>query len=128
MLAVVGEDGGALAAGRRLACALGVRVEWDEGYRPFDEFLAAVAASDVVVCPYRAASQSAVLALARATGRPSVASAVGGLAELATVVVAPDDPAALAAGVRRALAGAPPSLMPHDPAAVATAYKSIYGC
>lgn len=126
LLAVVGQDGGALAAGRQLARALGVRVQWDEGYRPFEEFVAAVVASDVVVCPYRAASQSAVLALARAVGRPSVASAVGGLGELAAVVVPPDDPAALAEGVRRALASPPPDPVPEDPAAVAEAYASMY--
>ncbi|HEX2192798.1 MAG TPA: glycosyltransferase family 4 protein [Acidimicrobiales bacterium] len=126
LLAVVGQDAGALEAGRRLAHALGVRVQWDEGYRPLEEFMAAVVASDVVVCPYRAASQSAVLALARAVGRPTVASAVGGLRELATVVVPPDDPAALAEGVRRALTGPPPDPVPDHAATVTEAYVSLY--
>ncbi len=125
-LAVVGQDAGALEGGRQLARALGVRVQWDEGYRPFEEFLAAVVASDVVVCPYRAASQSAVLALARAVGRPTVASAVGGLREMATVVVPPDDPAALAAAVCRALAWPAPAPVPENPMAVGEAYASMY--
>jgi glycosyltransferase involved in cell wall biosynthesis len=127
VLAVVGEDGGGLEPGRSLARGLGVRVSWDEGYRPFAEFLAALAAADVVVCPYRAGSQSGVLALARAVGRPTVATDVGGLGELATVVVAPDDPRALAEGVRRALAAPPPAAVHDDPAAVARAYASAYG-
>lgn len=125
-LAVVGQDGGAMAGGRCLAHGLGVPVVWDEGYRPFDEFLAAVVAADVVVCPYRVASQSAVLALARAVGRPAVATAVGGLAELATVVVPPGDPGALAAGVRQALKVGPPAPLPRDPATVAETYAAVY--
>jgi hypothetical protein len=46
---------------------------------------------------------------------------------LATVVVAPDDPRALAEGVRRALAAPPPAAVHDDPAAVARAYASAYG-
>jgi glycosyltransferase involved in cell wall biosynthesis len=75
----------------------------DEGYLPLDRFVAAVAAADVVACPYRVGSQSAVLALAHALGRPTVATDVGGLPELASVVVEPEDPAALAQGIEEAL-------------------------
>ncbi|MCA1842479.1 MAG: glycosyltransferase family 4 protein, partial [Actinobacteria bacterium] len=98
ILAVVGEDHGALGEARRMAAAGSVPIIVDEGYQPVDRFVAALAAADVVVCPYRRASQSAVLATAAALGRPTVATAVGGLAELATVAVPPDDPAALRAG------------------------------
>jgi glycosyltransferase involved in cell wall biosynthesis len=103
VLAVVGEDVGAAPQARRLAAELGVRVVWDEGYCSMEAFTAAVAAADVVVCPYRRASQSGVLAVAGALGRPTVASSVGGLAELADTVVPPDDPQALAEAILRTL-------------------------
>ena len=107
-VAVVGEDHGVLSEARRLAEMLGVVMTCDEGYHPLDRFVAALAAADVVACPYRIATTSAVLAMARTLGRPSVATRVGGLPELATVVVPPGDPGALAAGIRRALDARPP--------------------
>ena len=108
VLAVVGADDGALASSRALAERLGVAVIWDVGYHAHDRFVAAVAAADVVACPYRVASQSAVLALARAAGTSTVASAVGGLPELATVTAPASDPVALIDAVRQALAAVPP--------------------
>ena len=107
-LAVVGEDVGALRPALGVAGALGVALDVDEGYQPWPQFVAAVAAADVVVCPYRVASQSAILALARVLGRPTVATDVGGLGELATVTVPPHDVAALAAAVHGLLAAATP--------------------
>jgi glycosyltransferase involved in cell wall biosynthesis len=101
-MAVVGEDVGAADHARRLAAELDVEVSWAVGYVPFADFVAAVAAADVVACPYRAPGQSAVLALAHALGRPTVATSVVGLGELGTVIVPPDDPTALADGARRA--------------------------
>jgi glycosyltransferase involved in cell wall biosynthesis len=127
VLALVGDDLGALAPARHLAEELGVRVVWDEGFQPLEQFVAAIAAADVVVCPYRVASQSGVLALAHALGRPTVATDVGGLPELATVIVPTDDPTALAGGLRLALEGPPP--VPSEaltPAAVAEAYLAAY--
>lgn len=103
LLAVVGEDLGALGPARRLAAQLGVALDVEEGYQPIDHFVAAVAAADVVACPYRISSQSGVLALAATLGRPTVVTDVGGLPELGTVVVPPDDPVALAGGILRAL-------------------------
>jgi glycosyltransferase involved in cell wall biosynthesis len=103
LLAVVGEDHGALARAIREAAARGVDLVVGEGYHPLPQMVAAVAAADVVLCPYRAASMSGVLALATALGRPTVATDVGGSAEVATVAVPPDDPGALAAGVDKAL-------------------------
>jgi glycosyltransferase involved in cell wall biosynthesis len=104
-LAVVGEDAGALAEARRLASELGVPVVWDSAYQPLERFVAAVAAADVVVCPYRVSSQSGVLALARALGRPTVVTDVGALPEMADVVVPPQDVQALASAIESALEG-----------------------
>jgi glycosyltransferase involved in cell wall biosynthesis len=96
----------------------------DEGYLPLARFVAAAAAADVVACPYLVASSSAVLALAVALGRPTVASDVGGLGDLATVVVPPGDPDALAAGVERALRAGP--VAPPPPVGI-DAYLGAYG-
>ena len=104
LLAVVGEDSGDLERCRRLADERRVEVSWTPDYVPLDEFVAALAAADAVLCPYDRASQSGVLAVTRKVGTPSVATAVGGLAELATATVPPGDAAALAAAVERVLA------------------------
>src|SRR5699024_8256944 len=57
-------------------------------------------AATCVVLPYREASQSGVAALARRFGRGIVATAVGGLPDMAreggALVVPPEDPVALA--------------------------------
>lgn len=86
-VAVVGEDKGEAPANRRLADTLGVPVTWVLEYVDEPDFHAALAAADVVVCPYDIASQSGVLSLARRLGTVTVASDVGGLAELADLVV-----------------------------------------
>lgn len=127
VLAVVGEDQGVLADAVNEASRRGVDLVVDEGYQPLPELVAAVAAADVVICPYRSASASGVLALAAALGRPTVATAVGGLSELATVTVAPDDPGALAAGVNKALAREPLPRAAPDPLEVASSYVHAYG-
>jgi glycosyltransferase involved in cell wall biosynthesis len=113
VVAVVGEDEGALPAARALGDELGVRVVVDEGYQSLDRFAAAVAAADLVACPYRVASMSAVLVLARSLGRRTVVTDVGGLPEAGTVVAGGEDPVALAAAIDRALrAPAPPRREP----------------
>lgn len=122
-LAVVGADDGALAAASALAEQLGVRVHWDVGYHPYERFLAAIEAADVVACPHRMASQSGVLALARAAGRPTLATEVGGLPELATVTARDIDPVALTEAVREALAASRPTAPRVD---VATPYLEAY--
>ena len=96
VLAVVGEDLGDLDRCRRLAADRGVSVSVADEYVPLDEFAAALTAADVVVCPYDRGSQSGILALARTLGARTVASDVGGFAELATAVAPPGDAAALA--------------------------------
>ena len=61
-------------------------------------------ASDVVVLPYRDATQSAIVPLARAHGRPVISTRVGGLAELVRdgvdgLLVEPSRPDDLAAAI-----------------------------
>lgn len=65
-----------------------------------------ILASDVVVLPYREATQSAVVPLARAHGRPVITTAVGGLPELVVdgvdgLLVPPRRPDLLAAAIER---------------------------
>jgi glycosyltransferase involved in cell wall biosynthesis len=100
---VVGEDKGDVIRCRRLANEYGLSVSWWEQYAALQEFVGAIAAADVVVCPHALASQSGVLALARQLGVPTVASNVGGLPELATVTFARDDATSLARAIDIAL-------------------------
>jgi glycosyltransferase involved in cell wall biosynthesis len=126
-VAVVGDDmAGEADRCRALAHRLGVDVRWALGYTPLVEFVAAMRAADVVVCPYDRASQSGVLAVARSVGAVTVATDVGGLAELANVAVRPDDAAELARGIERAHAAAGD---PEPPLAetVAAAHRVAYG-
>jgi glycosyltransferase involved in cell wall biosynthesis len=108
-----------------LAEELGVDVVWRIGYQPLDRFVGAIAAADVVVCPYDVASQSAVLAQARQVGTVSVASAVGGLPELAHEVFPPGDADGLSQALRRALRRAPPSAA--EQRSTADAYLAVDG-
>ncbi len=103
-VAVVGDDKGEADGGRALAERLGLDVSWNVGYFPLDDFVAAIAAADVVVCPYRQASQSGVLSIARQLGVRTVAADVGGLAELADAVFPHGDLDALAAAIDAVLA------------------------
>lgn len=129
VLAVLGEDKGDVQRCRRIADEMAVEVSWTVGYVTLDDFAAGLAAADVVVCPYDRASQSGVLALARELGTATVATDVGGLSELASVRVPPGDPAALAAGIERALnlAGRPEDLAPGALAAHLDAYGEAGG-
>ncbi|MQA75043.1 MAG: glycosyltransferase [Solirubrobacterales bacterium] len=98
--------------------------------------------ADLVALPYRAVEQSGVLYTALAFGKPIVASAVGGLAEIgeregALRLVPAADPAALAAalaellaepGARRALAAAARAAAsgPHSWDSVAERTVAVY--
>jgi glycosyltransferase involved in cell wall biosynthesis len=114
-----------LAPYRALASELGVRAYWHVGYQPLSAFVAAVAAADVVLCPYERASQSGILAVAAATGTPTVATDVGGLSELADAVAAPGDVASLASAVRSAAASKHSSMKPRQMAGSAV-YRMAY--
>lgn len=99
-LAVVGQDAGDAARCHGLVERLGIAVDWTQEYVPLDTFLAAVAAADLIVCPYARGSSSGVLAVARQLGTPAIAVAVGGLGELASDTIPPEsDVAALAQAV-----------------------------
>jgi glycosyltransferase involved in cell wall biosynthesis len=91
-LAVVGPDLGAWDGASRLAAELGVPVAAAVGYCDLDDFTAAIAAADIVVCPYDHASQSGVLAVARRLGTPTVATDVGGLADYADRLLTDSSP------------------------------------
>jgi glycosyltransferase involved in cell wall biosynthesis len=75
-------------------------------YLPDDEVEAVFKAADVVVLPYRSATQSGVTHVAYALGVPVIITAVGGLEETVEhertgLVVRPEDPAALAESIVR---------------------------
>ncbi|MCA9919809.1 MAG: glycosyltransferase [Anaerolineales bacterium] len=77
-----------------------------DDYLP-DELLAAcIDRANVVVLPYRSATQSAVVQTAFGRGKPVITTNVGGLAEAVEngrtgLVVSPEDPPALAAAIER---------------------------
>ncbi|HSM55485.1 MAG TPA: glycosyltransferase family 4 protein [Candidatus Sulfomarinibacteraceae bacterium] len=81
-------------------------VTFENRYVPDDELAAYLDAADVVVLPYRHATQSAVIQLAFGRGRPVITTGVGGLAEAVDhertgLVVPPEDPGALAQAILR---------------------------
>ncbi len=92
---------------RALAAAAGPEaVRLREEYLPDAEVEALFKAADVVVLPYRSATQSGVTHVAYALGVPVITTDVGGLAETVVpgesgLVVPPGDPAALAAAIVR---------------------------
>jgi hypothetical protein len=103
LLAFVGEDLGARPAIMEAASEAGVGVDICSAYLPLAEFAAALASARIVVCPYRVASQSGVLALARSLGTTTIASRVGGLTEQADRTFRPGDAADLAAQISAVL-------------------------
>lgn len=75
-------------------------------YLPNELLSACVRRADVVVLPYRSATQSAVVQLAFGQGKPVITTAVGGLMEavqheLTGLVVPPENPVALAMAINR---------------------------
>lgn len=93
---------------RTLATAAGGEptVRLLDRYASDDEVEALFKAADVVVLPYRSATQSGVTHVAYALGVPVITTDVGGLAETVRpghtgLIVPPEDPAALAAAMVR---------------------------
>jgi glycosyltransferase involved in cell wall biosynthesis len=85
---------------------LGRRVRVLDRYVPDDEVAEYFHAADLVVLPYKSATQSGITQTAFAFGRPVVVTAVGGLPDVVDddvtgYVVPPEDPAALAAAIER---------------------------
>jgi glycosyltransferase involved in cell wall biosynthesis len=105
---VVGEDRGAGAACAEAARRLGVDMLRIDEYLPLEDFVAAIAAADVVVAPYAMASASSSIAVARALGVRTVAARVGGLGEQAMVVAERETPAGFVEAIARALGEPPP--------------------
>lgn len=94
----------------RLAALPHVKVE--NRWVAEDELPSLIEWADVVVLPYREASQSGVGAMAIASGRYVVATRVGGLVEqfsgLEQAVLCEPDPASVAKALERILASPPP--------------------
>ncbi|HEY0392439.1 MAG TPA: glycosyltransferase family 4 protein [Solirubrobacterales bacterium] len=88
---------------RRLAAEAPGRVRFVTRFVEDAEVPAIFRRADLVVLPYRDAEQSGVLYTGLAFGKPLVLSSVGGFPEVAATgaarLVAPDDPAALAAAL-----------------------------
>jgi len=89
---------------RELRLAEHVRII--DRYVPNEEVAVYFSAADMLVAPYRAATQSGVVALAQQFHRPAIVSRVGGLPDMIVdgatgLVVPPEDPVALAAAVVR---------------------------
>lgn len=81
-------------------------ISWYLDYVPNEWISSLMALSDVMVLPYRAITQSGVLQIAYACGKPVVATRVGGLPDViedgrSGFLVPPQDPAALADAVIR---------------------------
>jgi glycosyltransferase involved in cell wall biosynthesis len=75
-------------------------------YVPNEDVGVYFSAADMLLAPYRAATQSGVVALAQQFHRPAIVTRVGGLPDMIAdgatgLVVPPDDPAALATAVLR---------------------------
>lgn len=76
---------------------------WDE-YLPNELLAACLQRADVLVLPYRSATQSAIVQLAFGQNKPVITTDVGGLGEVVVngrtgLVVPPENPAALAAAI-----------------------------
>lgn len=125
-LAVVGRDRNAWSRAAGAASRLGVTVKATVGYVELNDFVAAIAAADVVALPYEEANQSGVAAVARQVGARTVGSAVGGLPELVDASFAPASAEALNAELERVLAMPPAEPSPPDAVALVRAHAPAY--
>lgn len=101
-------------AWRARIAELGIQdaVDLDPRYLADSEIDPLLSAHHLVLAPYRSATQSGIVPVAHAAGRPVVATEVGGLPErvregVTGTLAAPGDPEAFAAAVERALADLP---------------------
>ena len=83
---------------------IGEAVTLIDNYLPNEALAACIARSDVVVLPYRQATQSGIIQLAFGLGTPVITTNVGGLADVVEdgqtgFIVPPEDPGALAAAI-----------------------------
>ncbi len=109
-LVVAGEILAGPATRRRLSrSARAVSVELRDRYLADDELAGLLVAADLLVLPYRRASQSGIVPMAQALGLPVLASDAGGLAEQVRApgqggeLFRAGDPAALTFALRRML-------------------------
>jgi glycosyltransferase involved in cell wall biosynthesis len=109
-LTVAGEFWGPVAPWQHAVAASGLagHVDLRPGYLSDAQVAALLAAHHLVVAPYRSATQSGIVPVAYAAGRPVAATTVGGLAEQVLdgetgTLAPPDDAKAFAAAIERAL-------------------------
>ncbi|GAB4575746.1 MAG: hypothetical protein Kow0077_28770 [Anaerolineae bacterium] len=100
-------DAGELQALAR-ALQIDSQIAWYLDYVPNEWVATLMAISDLVVLPYRAITQSGILQIAYACGKPVVATRVGGLPDIVEdgksgLLAAPGDPESLANTVIEAL-------------------------
>lgn len=113
-MTVAGEFWGGIEPWRAAVETRGLsrRVHLRPGYVPDSEVGSLMAAHHAIVVPYRTATQSSVVPLAHAAGRPVAATTAGGLKELVTegvngALAPPGDPEAFADAIERVLADLP---------------------
>lgn len=116
-LAVVGRDRHVWTRAATLARGLDVEVKATLGYMELNDFVAAIAAADVVALPHAKANQSGIAAVARQVGARTVGSWVGGLPEVVDASFAPGSIDALNHELDRVLER--PRSEPHAPDAMA---------
>lgn len=109
-LSVVGEFWGPVERWRERVARLGVddRVTLRPEYVPDTELAELLASHHLVVAPYRSATQSGIVPVAYAAGRPVVSTDVGGIAEAVVegrtgALAPPANPGAFADAVERAI-------------------------
>lgn len=112
-LVVAGEFWDPVSPYRALIDDLGIgdHVDLRPGYVPDADLMKLLGDADLVVAPYRSATQSGAVELAFGAGIPVVASRVGGIADQVEhgvdgLLVPPDDPEALASALIEATAPA----------------------
>lgn len=99
-------DGGEELRGQIARLGLEDRVELRDGFASNEEAALLFSAADASILPYRSASQSGVVQLSFAYGRPVIATAVGGLTEAIGdgadgILCPPADIGALTAAIER---------------------------